>query len=304
MNIYIKESKIKGAWLWIDKGYANAWKKEGFEVKHFNKLSDIQATEEFDISIREWDIESIDEISILQKARRVYIFAQPQKFPMPWGRHPNFISTLSNNIINMLNQMKNVYLWTFGSVNKEFHHMWKKVNTVPLAFDSISYKPIKDTRSTKYDICFIGGWANNGFNEKRKIIIKNFFEFKKSNLNCGFFINKNLSHKQENTIICNSRLCLNIHDNYQRTLGYDTNERTFKALGLNGLLISDEVNQLEQLFPNIKTSNNPEKLVDFAKELMALSNKEINNIKEKNKQNVLANHCYTNRVKQMLNLTN
>ena len=303
MKLYIKKSNVIGAWLWINKGYSKAWQEVGFDVEHVNNLSEINSSE-YDISIREWDIETIEELSVLEKARRVYVFAQPQTFPLPWGRHPNFISTLSNNVIERLNQMENVFLWTFGNVNPKFHHKWKKVNTVPLAFDSISYKPLENTMSTKYDICFIGGWANNGFNEKRKIIIKNFFEFKNSGLKCGFFINKNLSHEQENKILCNSILSLNLHDNYQRILGYDTNERTFKSLGLNGLLISDQVEQLSSMFPSVKTSNEPRELVKFAKDFLMLTKKEINNIKEENKQKILEKHCYTNRVQQLMELTN
>lgn len=303
MKLYIKKSNVIGAWLWIDKGYSKAWREVGFDVEHINNLSEINSSE-YDISIREWDIETIEELSVLEKARRVYVFAQPQTFPLPWGRHPNFISTLSNSVTERLNQLENVFLWTFGNVNPIFHHKWKKVNTVPLAFDSISYRPIEDIMSTKYDICFIGGWANNGFNEKRKIIIKNFFEFKNSGLKCGFFINKNLSHEQENKILCNSILSLNLHDNYQRVLGYDTNERTFKSLGLNGLLISDQVEQLSSMFPSVKTSNVPRELVRFAKDFLTLTKKEINNIKEKNKQNILEKHCYTNRVQQLMELTN
>jgi len=303
MKLYIKKSNVIGAWLWIDKGYSKAWQEVGFDVEHVNNLSEINSSE-YDISIREWDIETLEDLSVLEKARRAYVFAQPQTFPLPWGRHPNFISTLSNNVIERLNQMENVFLWTFGNVNPKFHHKWKKVNTVPLAFDSISYKPLENTMSTKYDICFIGGWANNGFNEKRKIIIKNFFEFKNSGLKCGFFINKNLSHEQENNILCNSMLSLNLHDNYQRVLGYDTNERTFKSLGLNGLLISDQVEQLTSMFPNVKTSNEPTELVKFAKDFLMLTKKEINNIKEENKQKILEKHCYINRVQQLMELTN
>ena len=133
-------------------------------------------------------------------------------------------------------------------------------------------------------------------------MIDNFIEFKKSGLNCGFFINKNLTHEQETGLLYNSKISLNIHDAYQRTLGCDTNERTFKSLGLNGILISDKIKQLENIFPNIKTSNDSSELVRITKEYLSLTEKELNNIKEENRQNILDNHCYTNRVKQLLSL--
>ena len=97
-------------------------------------------------------------------------------------------------------------------------------------------------------------------------------------------------------------MTLNIHDAYQRTLGLDTNERTFKSLGLNGLMVSDSVTQLNNLFPEIKTSSNSEEIVNIAKEILSLTQSEINVIKEKNKQEIMDNHCYTNRVNQLMSL--
>ena len=127
-------------------------------------------------------------------------------------------------------------------------------------------------------------------------------QFKKSALNCGFFIDRNLSHQQETAILYNSKVCINIHDAYQRALGLDTNERTFKSLGLNGIMISDKVEQLGRMFPNVKTSNDPAELVKMAKEIISLSEKEILNIKTKNRQMILENHTYIKRVEQLLSL--
>ena len=123
-----------------------------------------------------------------------------------------------------------------------------------------------------------------------------------SGLECGFFINKNLSHHQECQLLANSKMTLNIHDAYQRTLGLDTNERTFKSLGLNGLLISDTVGQLNNLFPEILTSLDSDELVKHAKHILSLTDDEKRVIKEENKQNILENHCYINRVKTLLSL--
>ena len=98
------------------------------------------------------------------------------------------------------------------------------------------------------------------------------------------------------------KITLNIHDAYQRTLGHDTNERTFKSLGLNGALVSDSVGQLSRLFPDIKTSSDKQEMVGLVKQLLSLSESELNDIKQKNKQDTLDNHCYTNRVEQLLKL--
>jgi spore maturation protein CgeB len=71
---------------------------------------------------------------------------------------------------------------------------------------------------------------------------------------------------------------------------------------LNGLLVSDTVRQLNSIFPNVKTSLDSDELVQITKDYLSLTEKELNDIKEQNKQNILENHCYTNRVQQMLDL--
>jgi spore maturation protein CgeB len=133
-------------------------------------------------------------------------------------------------------------------------------------------------------------------------MIEIFSKFMDSGLKCGFFINKGLTHEQECDLIYNSKTSLNIHDAYQRALGYDTNERTFKSLGLNGALVSDTIAQLNNLFPNVPTSLDSDTLVKDTKELLSLTEDEIRVIKESNKQNISDNHTYINRVEQLLKL--
>ena len=133
-------------------------------------------------------------------------------------------------------------------------------------------------------------------------MIEVFSKFMDSGLKCGFFINKGLTNEQECDLIFNSKLSLNIHDAYQRTLGYDTNERTFKSLGLNGALVSDTIAQLSNIFPDVPTSLDSNVLVDKTKELLSLTKDEIRGIKEINRQNISDNHTYINRVEQLLKL--
>jgi hypothetical protein len=300
---------------WIYKGYRNAWKQEGFDVNFYEDyrsltgesgvISSIPTTR--DELSEQYIVMTVDSLvnqetlEALDKSYKSFVYVQPNIFPMPWGRHPNFQCAASDKIINLLNKMNNVHLWTFGD-NTDNHTKWKKVNTIPLAFDSVSYVPITNKSYSKYDVCFVGGWADNGFNEKKPIMIKYFSEFMKSELNCGVFINKNISTEQESLLLYNSKITLNIHDAYQRVLGYDTNERTFKSLGLNGAMVSDKITQLERLFPKAMTSTNPSDMVSGVKKLLSLSEVELQNIKNENKQNILDNHCYTNRVKTLLEL--
>ena len=303
MKVYVYDYPSH-AGKWIYKGYQLAWKKLGHEVVTVpidRKMAEVVESydEDYILMITDTGVDT-DDYEMIEKSYKTFAYVQPNHFPDPWGTHPNFVCLAHDETINMLNEMNNVHLWAFGD-NTSYHSKWKKVNTIPLAFDSISYKPTRD-KKYEYDVCFVGGWANNGFDEKRKIIIESFSEFMRSDLKCGLFINKGISHDQEQKILYNSKVAINIHDAYQRTLGFDTSERTFKSLGLNGVLISDKVDQLERIFPSVKTSNDPAELVKFAKEYLSLAEKELNDIKEENRQLILDNHCYTHRVEKLLSL--
>lgn len=302
MKIYIQKTSVQGAWMWINEGYRKAWMDAGFDVHEYRDILDINVNEEFSLMAWEYDIRNRDaSIDVISKAKEVFLFVQPNSFPQPWGNHPNWISSVSDDHINAINGLEKVKLWTFSD-NTSYHEKWKKVHTVPLAFDSIGYIPKESNKYSQYDICFVGGWANNGLNEKKKIMIEIFSKFSDSGLKCGFFINKGLTNEQECDLLRNSKLSLNIHDAYQRTLGYDTNERTFKSLGLNGVLVSDTVTQLNNLFPEVPTSLDANSLVKIAKELLSLTEEEIRGIKENNRKNIADNHTYINRVEQLLKL--
>jgi hypothetical protein len=299
MKTYIKKHKFN-AGKWIYEGYKKAWENMGYETVYYNDISEIRdSPRNYFLMAVDSDIKDGKSLDIISNSLKSFIFAQPNTFPLPWGSHPNFHCLASDEVITSLNQMDNSYSWTFGD-DISGHTKWKKVYTIPLAFDNFSYLPIKDESYSKYDICFVGGWADNGFNEKKPIMIKYFNEFKRSGIVCGFFINKNLTQEQENRLLYNSKISLNIHDAYQRALGFDTNERTFKSLGLNGSLLSDEVSQLERIFPNVKTTMEPIEMVRNAKEYLSLSEKELNEMKGENRARVLAGHCYTHRVHALL----
>jgi spore maturation protein CgeB len=301
MKVYVKKPVIQGAWKWIQRGYYLAWEELGYEVEYYDSIQEAKGSE-YQLMAREWDIKSPADLEVIENASRAYLFVQPDTFPEPWVRHPNFRSSASPEVIETLNDMDNVYLWTFADVDPKYYNQWKKVHTIPLAYDSIGYKHVPDEKYKKFDISFVGGWANNGFNEKRKIMIDIFSKFMDSGLHCGFFVNKNLTHEQECKVLHNSRVTLNVHDAYQRILGLDTNERTFKSLGLNGCLVSDTVGQLNRLFPQLKTSLEADELVQITKDYLSLTEVELNDIKEHNRQMVMDNHCYTHRVKSLLKL--
>ena len=325
-RIYIQDHSSLGAGKWIYSGYYRAWEHLGYEVSYFRNWSDLVAIDDLEncsimltdgfvatrkvhrdgYTLTSADDEEFKKIKrVLKEAKSVYMYASPNSFPKPWGDHPNFVSLCDFDIINYVNACKNVHLWSFVDMTEELknkhYYDWKGIHTIPLAFDSLGYNPVED-KKYEFDVCFVGGRADNGFNEKYKIMIQNFSEFRNSGLKCGFFIGKNLTHEQETAILYNSKVAVNIHDAYQRILGNDTNERTFKSLGLTGVLVSDEVRQASRLFPGIKMSNNPKKLVKLVQEYAKMPIDQLLEIKNTNKENISNNHTYINRVQKLISL--
>lgn len=305
-KVYIQEHrKIKGAGIWIYEGYRKAWESQGYETEYFENPVQVENDGYYVMLTDGWYASKYFQKDLLdnftKNAKKVFCFSQPTNFPKPWGSHPNFISGCNNEIIQHINKQDNIKLWSFTDINKEYFPLWKHIETMPLAFDNIGYEYLEDEKY-KFDVCFVGGRANNGFDEKYKIMMSHFSAFKDSGLKCGIFVGKNLTHEQENKLLYNSKVAINIHDAYQRKLRLDTNERTFKALGLTGVLVADDEGQLERLFPDVKRTNDPKEMVKFVKEYVNMPEEELNSIKEKNRKMILDNHTYVHRVKQMLEL--
>jgi hypothetical protein len=324
-RVFIQEHReLKGAGIWIYEGYRRAWESLGYEsvyLKGQNSDLDMYATQDLfdsgDYVIMGTDMwydtwrtitknshfdDKLDKF--FKSSERSIAYCQPNTYPMPWGSHPNFVCGSGHESIDYINSQNNFKLWSYSDVQgvkDKYYPSWKHIETIPLAFDNISYEYLEDEKY-KFDVCFVGGRANNGFDEKYKIMIKHFSAFKDSGLKCGIFVGKNLTHEQENKLLYNSKVAINIHDAYQRELRLDTNERTFKALGLTGVLVSDDEGQLERLFPDVKRTNDPKEMVKFVKEYVNMPEEELNSIKEKNRKIILDNHTYVHRVKQILQL--
>ena len=295
-----------GAGHWIYKGYQAAWEHLGYDVikfpsqENFNEYIDVSnIAEDYTIMTVDSTVKP-DNLHLIERAYRAYIYVQPNNFPLPWGAHPNFSCLASEDIISSLNKADNAYLWTFGD-GISYHSKWKHVNIIPLGLDSINYRAMPD-KNYEYDVCFVGGWANNGFNEKRKIMLEWFRPFTTSGLKCGIFINKNLTHEQENLVLWNSRVAINIHDAYQQALKLDTNERTFKSLGLAGNLVSDNITQINRLFPDVPLVETPEEMISLVRKYLDMDPEEMQLLKNKNRKMIAKEHSYIQRVKTMTNL--
>jgi len=229
-----------GAGSWIYEGYFSAWKALGFDVEYYSDVLEVKAPKEYIVMATEGALNHTNPqtLKFLEGASKVFMFVQPHKFPDKWGTHPNFVSKAPDSFVQEINSMKNVHLWSFANTSGvDFWDKWKTINYVPLAFDSINYEAEKDD-IFKYDVCYVGGVANNGFDEKKVIMRDYFTELETLGVSLGIFINCGISRQEEANVLHNSLITLNIHDKYQHVLGLDCNERTFKSLGLNGILIS------------------------------------------------------------------
>lgn len=307
MKVYVYDYPSH-AGKWIYKGYQLAWKELGYEV------ITIPLTQTFDEVVKNYDEDYIlmitdngahlNNYKVIEKSYKTFMFVQPNNFPMPWRTHPNFQCHCPDEVIEKINKIDNVFYWNFlGNPTNSgisFYKWEKKIHQLPTAYDSISYKHLIND-DYAYDICYVGGRADNGFDEKYKIMLKYFAKFHHSKLKTGIFINKNLTHEQENLILCNSKVCLNIHDNYQRTLmTSDTNERTFKSLGCNGIMVSDREGFIPQHFPHLPVCDSPEEMVELTQSYLKMDPIELKSIKDKYKKLILKEHTYVHRVKTML----
>ena len=299
MKVLIRRH-LDQAGFWIYTGYASAWKEMGYDVYLYNSLEQLEKISDFYLMAIDSDLKN-ENIHILSKAKKTFLFVQPNSFPDPWGKHPNFKCVCSDSTIELVNNLSNVIKWTFVDCDNDFYNKWKPV-TVPLAFDDVSYIATEPVSDYDYDICYVGGRANNGFDEKIKIINYVLSEFEKTNLKCGFFVGKNISHSKEIEVLSRSKLCLNIHDEYQRRLSLDANERTFKSLGLNGTLLCENILQIKNVLKHaiVNLDDSTENLIECAKKMCNFKNEELLKIKNQNIDYVKSEHTYKNRILQLL----
>lgn len=283
---------LSHAGKWIYDGYASAWESLGYEVERYVEYHNQKAD-----YLMIYDHILNENNASFKNYEKVFLFVTFNNFDEPYGMHENYVSKASKNqkIIDAINSQDNVVKWSFCNTIRmpQYFDKWGEVEYVPLAFDSINYKRVESQSS--YDVCFVGGYANNGFNTKHQIMKDIFHDFMESGLRCGFFLNRNLSHEEECRVLTNSKVCLNIHDSYQRDIGLDINERTFKVLGLNGNMISDYVEEGIFLLGK-QFFHRDSKLVDSVQSVLNISDED----RQSNRDSICANHTYINRIQQLL----
>ena len=300
-EVYIK-NHAGGAGKWIYEGYQKAWESLDYKVILYSSLGEIDAEKDsYYLMAIDGDVQTQEDAGKVENSYKTFLYAQPNEFPMPWGAHPNFKCLCPPERIDSLNKFDNVFLWSFGNTSK-YHTKWKEIHNIPLAFDRFSYKK-NIVPELNLDVCYVGGWADNGFDEKRKILVDHLSEFQETKLSCGLFVNRFLTHQQENDVLYNSKVALNLHDAYQRILGTDTNERTFKSLGTVGVLVSDDIECLKDFNFAVIRENDPKRYLEAAeKYVFNTLESDLLEIRKHNINEVLANHTYVNRVNSLLEL--
>jgi hypothetical protein len=298
-KVYVKEYE-HDAGKYIYRGYENAWRSLGYETKTYTRLEEIKEKPgTYYLQTVGADINNDEAYSVAKNSYKAFMYAQPNIFPYPWFEHPNFKCWCPEKYIKLINDTENIFLWSFD-YNEERYTEWKKANTLPMAYDSIAYKDIEDINYA-YDICYVGGRANNGFDEKYKIMLEYFGAFRKSERKIGIFVSRGLTHEQENLLLYNSKVCLNIHDAYQRSIPTrDTNERTFKTLGCNGILVSDREGYVSETFSNVAIAESPHEMVDLTEKYLTMAPAKLNKIRNGNRELIRRDHTYVSRVKTAL----
>jgi hypothetical protein len=113
-----------------------------------------------------------------------------------------------------------------------------------------------------------------------------------------------LSFAQELSIYCSAAVSVNIHESYQREMGGDCNERTFKIPLAGGFEITDDVACIRKYFAaddEIVIADSPadwrEKVVHYVR-----NPSEREAVVEAGRARVLRDHTYHNRVAQLVEL--
>lgn len=108
----------------------------------------------------------------------------------------------------------------------------------------------------------------------------------------------------ERKIYNSSIVSINIHENYQKKFGGDCNERTFKIPISGGFEITDDVACIRKYFKDgndIVIAKNKDEWFEKIKYYINNPEKRIPII-DAGRQNILKNHTYHNRVKQIINI--
>ena len=202
-----------------------------------------------------------------------------------------------------------------------------KLHTILLAAD----KTLVNTKYNKKflsDITFIGAYlpGRREFMKKYILPLKKIYNFKlycqdlyfidrvlNLMMKVGQFFNipyirsfkkNDVTFEEEQQIIRSAKICLNIHEDYQKEFGRDFNDRTFKIPLFGGFEITDNVASIKKYLidgKEIIIANNGEDMLEKIDYFLKNPEKKVPII-EAGRKKVLAEHTYHHRVKQIIDI--
>ena len=115
-----------------------------------------------------------------------------------------------------------------------------------------------------------------------------------------------LDLNDERKIYSSSKICVNIHEDYQKEFGGDFNERTYKIPLCKGFEITDDVASIRKYFEDGKEIVIAKDKEDWFKKIDYYMNhpEERKKIAEAGYKKVLKSHTYNNRAEQFIALYN
>jgi spore maturation protein CgeB len=113
-----------------------------------------------------------------------------------------------------------------------------------------------------------------------------------------------LQISDESNIYSSSRICINVHEDYQRKFGGDCNERTFKIPICGGFEITDDVACIRKYFKAGEEIIIAENRKDWFEKIDFYMNNPDERVPiiEAGRNRVLTEHTYHNRAEQLINI--
>lgn len=276
------------AHYYIRKGWAQAFTYAGHETVIWNiqQKPAFEAFEEFEPDIFITQTYNLDRSIIKNIKSRPHMFVA-----MRTGENSDFsdynkskypILNASNDEISLIRELRD----SCGQPNFLFSHYHQddinitherwikdgfKVIGLMNAANLFDYVKGKEKEEHKSDIAFVGGyWPYKSITLDKYVLPLCNGDYKikilgnqpwNTNKYYGF-----IPQDEEKHVLKSANICLNVHELHSQELGYDVIERPFKLMSNKCFVISDYVQRLHNLFPEMPMAKTPEEfkfLVDF-----------------------------------------
>ena len=324
----------------IYEGYKNAFIARGHEFQTFSSGDDVRdLIEKFepDLFISSLNLHHLKylDLEFMAKRRKDKGMALAMQVP-PWKQHSKQYQhtglSENHNLLDLISKnLAGDIFFNWIEADDPCMEGFKKAtgrnfHTVLLAADTDRFYPEKDL-AFDCDICYVGSNLpdKRDFLEKHLLPLEKIYKVKKygndwslGNRALGIIQKGSqyfniphlkgirklaLSLTDEHKLYSTAKICLNIHEDHQRTYGTDFNERTLKIIASGGFEICDNVEVLKKYFSNdeLVIARNTDEWFDLIKFYLNEPGDRLK-ISQKGREKVLQFHTYVNRVDQFEDL--